>query len=282
MPLLGIPGITTANALTTVSPTYAAEIATEACSGPLARAIADAGKPIVGIVNGIDYSVFNPATDSALPSRYDAEDASHKQICKGSMLAALELDVELERPFVLSAGHLGPNEGFDLFVNALPSLLKTEATFVVAGNLSSAAARKLRAARVRHRGSVALIENPDAALVRRLHAAADLAVLPLGHSPGGNAQLVAQRYGAAPVARSTGVVLDTIVDADAALGTGTGFLFEEESPEALVGALARGLAAFGSAGWPRFRRRIMRQDVGWDRPARRYLQVYRQTLAASG
>ncbi|MCC6903855.1 MAG: glycogen synthase GlgA, partial [Polyangiaceae bacterium] len=98
--------------------------------------------------------------------------------------------------------------------------------------------------------------------------------------PSGQGQLVAQRYGALPIARAVGGLTDTIVDCDAALETGTGFLFDDETEEALLGAMGRALAAFASPSFPRLRRRVMRLDLGWDRPGRRYLQVYRQALGA--
>jgi len=274
-------GISTADAVTTVSPQYAREITTAESSGPLAAAIGESGKSIVGIVNGIDYSIYNPATDGALPSRYDAEDPSNKQVCKGSVLRGLELDVDIERPVVLCSVDADEESGgFELVVGALPALLKSHLSLIIAGPVPQPVARKLKAARTRHPETLAWVENPDAALLRRLHAAADLSLITARHVPCGTAQLVAQRYGAAPVARAAGGVIDTVVDCDASLDTGTGFLFDEDTPEALLAAVARGLGAYGSPGWARLRRRIMRLDVGWDRPARRYLQIYRQSLAA--
>jgi len=273
-------GIVTADTVTTVSPSYAAELSDEERSGSLARAIRESGKPIIGIVDGIDFATYNPATDGALHSRYDAEDATQKQICKGQILEALELDVDLERPLVACAAGTSQEEGFDLVLGALPMLLKTDARFVFAGEWPAAVSRRLKTARTRHRDSLGLIENADAAAIRRLNAAADLVIVPARHVPCGKAQLVAQRYGAAPVARAVGGHVDTVIDCDASLGTGTGFLFDEDTPDALVAAVRRGVAAFSTAAWPRLRRRVMRLDVGWDRPARRYLQVYRQTLAS--
>lgn len=266
-------GVAQADGVTSVSPAYAAELG--ARFGELA-----AGKSVVGITNGIDYSVYNPATDSALPSRYDAEDPTHKGICKSAVLRELELPIELDRPLLLIDGPLGPETGSELVLGALSSLLKTELAVVVASELPAAAAKKLRLLRTRRRDDFAWVERPSAVTSRRLYAAADMVLMAPRHVPCGKAQLVAQRYGALPIARAVGGLVDTIVDCDAALDTGTGFLFDDESEEALLGAVGRALAAYASPSLGRLRRRIMRLDVGWDRPARRYLQVYRQALGA--
>lgn len=266
-------GVAQADAITTVSPTYATELATS-------FADLTQGKSLTGIVNGIDYAVFNPATDSALPSRYDAEDASHKGICKSAVLRELELPIELDRPLMLIDGPLVPERGSELILAALPLLLKTELAVVVASELTAAVAKKLRLTQSRRRDDFALAERPNAAALRRLYAAADMALFCPRHAPCGQGQLVAQRYGTLPIARAVGGLIDTVVDCDASLDTGTGFLFDEETEEALLGAVGRALAAYASPSLPRLRRRIMRLDVGWDRPARRYLQVYRQALGA--
>ncbi len=129
---------------------------------------------------------------------------------------------------------------------------------------------------------LAIEHSGDEALVRRASAAADLVLLPSRYEATATLARAAQRYGALPVARATGAHVDAIVDADAALETGTGFLFEEATPTALVGAVTRGLAAFASPRWSALRRRVMRLDLAWDRPARRYAQVYRQAKTGPG
>jgi starch synthase len=115
-------------------------------------------------------------------------------------------------------------------------------------------------------------------LSRQLYAGADLALVLSCGGPGGNRQLFAQRYGAVPIAFATGGLVDAIVDADAGLETGTGFLFDALEPEALQGALSRAFSAYGNPGFARLRRRVMRLDLAWDRAARRYVQVYRKLV----
>jgi len=271
-------GLAHAQVVTTVSPGYSSELARG--FGAFSKALEASGKQVIGITNGVDYSVVNPATDAALASRYDAENPSGKAICKGAVLRELELSVELERPLILIEGPLTPERGGELLLASLPLLLKRDAFVVVASELSAPQAKKLRLLRSRRRDDFGLVERPTAATARRAYAAADIALFAPRHCPCGQSQLVAERYGAIPVARAVGGMCDTIVDADAALETGTGFLFDEESEAALDAAVGRALAALSSASAGRFRRRIMRLDSSWDRPARRYLQVYRSALGA--
>jgi starch synthase len=272
-------GVVYANAVTTVSPTYATDLQSEAVSGPLAGHFAEGEKNVVGVTNGIDYALYNPATDSALPNRYDAEDSSQKALCKAAVLRAVELDLDIERPLVAFIGDLDEQTGFDLVLVALPQLLRQDLALVIAGTHDAAMEKKLVQAQGRHRDRFALVSNPDAALSRRLYAAADIALIPSRRAPCGTRQLIAMRYGALPVARATGGLTDTIVDVDAELTTGTGVLFDEDSADALAGAVGRALAAYASPHFADLRRRMMRQDLGWDRPARRYLQIYRHALA---
>lgn len=272
-------GVAFADAITTVSPGYAREIQTEERAGALAQVLAD--KTIIGICDGIDYAIQNPATDAAIVSRYDAEDTSNKGRSKSALMKELGLELEVDRPLVAAVGELSRPAGFDLVLAALPTILKNDLTLVVAGHGPLTLAKRFDAAKAKYADRYAFVEGPDDTLLHRIYAAADLVLVPSRHAPCGVSQLVAQRYGAAPVAHATGGIVDTVIDCDAHLETGSGFLFDEDTVQSLSGALGRGLAACGSPAWGELRRRMMRLDVGWDRPARRYLQVFRQTLGAT-
>lgn len=273
-------GLLFADAVTTVSPTYARELTEPASAGALADAIAGSGVSIVGVTNGIDYSSFNPATDPSLVSRYDAEDSSNKGRCKSAALRKLKLELELERPLVLVPGAVTKDRGFDVLAAAGAALLKNDCSLVFAGQDGDAGlAEKLSELAAEQPERCAFLPNAEPALLRSLFAAADLVLLAPRIEPCGDAQLIAQRYGAIPIAHATGGHLDTIVDCDAALETGTGFLFDKLTQKSLLGGVQRALAAYRHPAWSRLRRRVMRLDLAWDRPARRYLQVYRQALA---
>jgi len=272
-------GVMFADAITTVSQGYVHEMQTEERAGALGQVLGE--KTIIGICDGIDYAIHNPATDPAIVSRYDAEDTSNKGRSKSALLGELGLELEVDRPLVAAVGELSKPAGFDLVLSALPAILKNDLALVVAGQGQATLSKRLAAAKSRHADRYAFVEDPDDALVHRIYAAADIVLVPSRHEPCGLSQLVAQRYGAVPVAHATGGIIDTVIDCDAHLQTGTGFLFDEDTSEALAGALGRALAACVTPAWGELRRRIMRLDLGWDRPARRYLQVFRQTIGAT-
>jgi starch synthase len=275
-------GVLRARASTTISPTYARWLAENGAAGLPPSAFAGFAEAAFGIENGLDYATYNPATDSVLEARYDAEDPWGKARTKGAMLRKLRLDLDIERPLAVFIGPLGEESGADLVVEALPGLLKNDLAVVVAGAGNSAIAQKIRAASDERPEVLALLDDYDGELVRRLHAAADIALVPARHSPGAFAAKLAQRYGALPVAHAAGGLVDAVVDCDAELETGTGFLFDAPTGAALVGATERALTAYAvEDGWARLRRRVMRLDLGWDRPARRYAQVYRRVVENS-
>jgi starch synthase len=272
-------GVVEADAVTTVSPTYAREIATANGHG-LEGVLAARGASLVGITNGVDYGVWNPATDSALPARYDAEDTHNRARCKGALQRELGLPLDPHAPIVASVGRIVPQKGTDLVADAIPRLLRaTDAQIVVCGDGDRAIVKHLEEAARKSDGRAVFARAAGEALVHRTFAAADLVLVPSRFEPCGLVQLYAQRYGALPVARATGGIVDTVVDCDAQLETGTGFLFQEDSVEALVGATERGLAARATPRWPALVRRVMRLDRGWERAARQYEQLFRSLSA---
>ena len=273
-------GILAAGAVTTVSTTYAREIQTEAQGQGLDGVLRARKVPLEGIVNGVDYAVWNPATDATIATRYDAEDPSSRVRCRGALLHQLGLPMEAaEGGIVGFVGRLVPQKGIDLLLGALPKLLRSsDASVVIAGEGDDAICAKIAAAAEASRGRVVFARAASDALVHAIFAGADLVAVPSRYEPCGLVQLYAQRYGAVPVVRATGGLSDTVVDCDAALETGTGFVFEDATSEALAGALLRGLAARTLPRWPELVRRVMRLDRGWERPARRYEQVYRSLI----
>ena len=271
-------GLLAADALTTVSTTYAREILGAERGEGLEGVLKQRADKLTGIVNGIDYAVWNPTTDPAIAARYDAEDASNKGRCKSAFLAEAGLEIDPERPLVVSIGRVAPQKGSDLLATALPKLLKADVTVAIAGSGDAELADKLRGAVAKAPGRAVYLGEVSEAVAHRMLAAADIVVVPSRYEPCGLVQLYAQRYGALPVACATGGLLDTVVDLDAELETGTGFLCDKPTATSLLGALQRAIAATASPRWGAIRRRVMRLDLGWDRPARRYAQVYRTVV----
>lgn len=273
-------GIVTADAVTTVSPTYAREIQTPEHGARLDGVLRAHGDALLGILNGIDYAVWNPATDPGLVARYDAEDFTNKARCKGALQKELGLPLDAAAPLVACVGRMVQQKGTDLLAAALPRILRaTDAQVVVAGDGEESLVQAVEAAVGKSRGRAAFARAASESLVHRIFAGADLVLLPSRYEPCGLVQMYAQRYGALPVAHATGGLVDTIVDADAKLETGTGFLFGEPTADALIGAVERAIAARALPRWPSLVRRAMRLDRSWDRPARRYEQLYRSLSA---
>jgi starch synthase len=271
--------ISLASAVTTVSSRYAQEILEHSRSGSLAAVLAALPEPVLGIPGGVDYATCNPATDTALESRFDAEDPSNKGRSKVAVLKKLELELELDRPLLVFLGDLGREAGADALFEALPEILKLDLALVIANTGAAAAAERFQAVAREYSGDLACVSRVDERFARQLYGGADLALVLTTGGPGGNRQLFAQRYGAVPIAFASGGLVDAIVDADAELETGTGFLFDVLDAEALLGALSRAFSAYGNPAFARLRRRVMRLDLAWDRAARRYAQVYRKLVA---
>jgi starch synthase len=273
-------GIVTADAVTTVSPRYAREIQSPDLGAKLDGVLRARGDRLLGILNGVDYAVWNPATDPAVAARYDAEDFTNKARCKGALQKELGLPIDAAAPLFACVGRMVEQKGTDLVTAALPRLLRgTDAQVVFAGDGEAGLIAAVEAVVARSGGRAVFARAASESLVHRIFAGADLALVASRYEPCGLVQMYAQRYGALPVAHATGGLVDTIVDADAKLETGTGFLFDSASADSLVGAAERAAAALSLPRWPAAVRRTMRLDRGWDRPARRYEQLYRSLAA---
>lgn len=280
-------GIMKADVVTTVSDTYARDIVTPGHADRLDGVLRARPTELLGILNGIDYATWNPATDSALVARYDADDPSNKARSKTALLRELELELELDRPLIVSIGRVAHQKGSDILAEAMPALLKLDASFVLAGHGDRQLEDGLERAAAGARDRARFLGRVSEARSHQLYAAADLVLVPSRYEPCGLVQMYAQRYGALPVASRTGGLVDSIVDADVDGTTGTGFLFDvsastsKESATNLVGAVQRAVAAARTPGWSKLVKRVMRLDRAWDRPARRYVQVYKNAVASA-
>jgi starch synthase len=272
-------GARTAHAVTAVSATVAADLLDPVRFGSVARALAESGVPVTGIASGLDYAVYNPATDSALRSRYDAEDVANKGSAKAELLRTRGLDLDPDRPLIVAMVD-DAESGGSVVEHAIDSLLKNDAALFVLVQNDAELAERIGRKRLDFPDRLAVASSDTDPVVRRSAAAADFVLLPAPYETTGFLARVAQRYGALPIVHATGAHLDSVVDADAELETGTGFVYDESTPEALLGAVGRALSAYSSPRWSLLRRRVMRLDLSWDRPARRYVQVYRQAIAA--
>lgn len=269
-------GVLAADVVTCVSPKLALHYQDPEFS-PLAKALKAADKEIYGVTPGVDYAVYNPATDSALPTRYHAEMADRKGLCRAALLRELELELEPAWPVFVWVGPVTSTSGAEALGEIVKDIVKLPLRLIVAGKVgtdkaSKALAKQFATSKFSKLGNYRFIDNPDPTLQRRVLAAADIALCER-NSLTGHGCRVAQRYGAVPVALDAAGASDALVDCDAQLVTGTGFLYGEPTSEALLGAVQRALSAASAPGFGRLRRRIMRQDLGWERAARRYVQL---------
>ena len=272
-------GLVNADVVTTVSPTYARELASETGGAGLDGVVRARKSPVVGIVNGIDYAVWNPATDATLATRSDAQDIAPRVRCKGALQRELGLAIEPSAPLIVSIGRMVHQKGTDLVAAAIPAFLRaTDAQIAIAGDGDPEMVSKIEAAVAKSDGRAVFSRNAPEAIVHRMLSAADVVLVPSRFEPCGLVQQYAQRYGALPVARATGGLVDTVVDCDSKLETGTGFLFEEETAHALVAATERALAARALPQWSSLVRRVMRLDRSWDGPARRYEALMKNAI----
>lgn len=265
----------------TVSPGFAREALTPEYGMGLDAALRAKGERFFGILNGIDPTVWDPAADAALAAPYSRSAPAGKAACRHDLLERLGFDADDQGVVLGMIGRLDPQKGFDLLADAAPGLLADGARIVVQGNGHPSLADPFRALAAANPGRVALVERFDRSMARRIYAGCDLFLMPSRFEPCGQGQMIALRYGTPPVVRRTGGLADSVVDADERPGRGTGFLFDEASPEALAAAVARATRLRARAGaWAALVDRAMASDFRWETgPAPAYLAAYRSAVA---
>ncbi|CAD5374288.1 glycogen synthase [Rubrivivax sp. A210] len=272
-------GLVFADRITTVSPTYAREIATPEFGCGMQGLIQQRAAVVSGILNGVDPAVWSPGHDALLAAPYSAADGAGKALCKRALQAELGLEADAQAPLFGLVSRLTPQKGVDLVLAALPAALAQGAQFVLQGSGDAALEAACAAAAREHPGRVATRIGYDETLAHWLIAGADAVLVPSRFEPCGLTQLYGLRYGTLPLVRRVGGLADTVVDASpqaVAEGRATGFVFDAATPEALAGALQRAITAWREPVlWQALMRRAMAQDFSWAEAARRYLDLYR-------
>lgn len=262
-----------------VSPTYANEICTPEFGWGLDGLLRDRGSQLSGILNGVDYSVWNPNTDATLPKHYTAENLRGKKVCKLKLQAELGFAPRSKAPVFAVVSRLTSQKGMDLVLGALPSLLAEGGQLVVIGSGEADIEAGFRAAAAAHPGSVSVHLGYDDGLAHRIIAGADILLVPSRFEPCGLTQLYALRYGTLPLVRRVGGLADTVIDAtpdNLATGTANGFVFDEANSQALAIRIVEACCLFRSAAlWRQVQRRGMAQDFSWADSAARYEALYR-------
>ncbi|MDY4042084.1 MAG: glycogen synthase GlgA [Collinsella sp.] len=265
-----------ADAITTVSPTYAEEIKTAAFGEGLDGVLRRRGGALQGIVNGIDCAHFDPASDPAIPARFTADDLSGKAACKAALQEELGLEVRDDRPLMTMVTRLTRQKGLDLVTYALDRILSGGVQVAVLGTGDAAYENALRYFEGKYPGQMAARIQFDPALSQRMYAGSDLFLMPSLFEPCGLSQMIAMRYGTLPVVRETGGLKDTVVPYNYETGEGTGFSFANFNGEELGDAVFRAARLFWDdrAAFTRVIRQAMAQDFSWTVSAERYLDLY--------
>lgn len=265
-----------ADAITTVSPTYANEIQTPEFGEGLDGVLRERSYALQGILNGIDVAGFDPATDKRIAANYTVEDRSGKAACKAKLQEELGLEVRDDRPLMVMVTRLTRQKGMDLVMYALDRILAGGVQVAVLGTGDRDYEDGLRYFQDKYPGTMAARIEFDPALSQRMYAAADMFLMPSKFEPCGLSQIIAMRYGTLPIVRETGGLKDTVIPYNEFTGEGTGFSFSNFNGDEMGDAVFRAARLFwdNREAWNQLVTQAMSQDFSWTRSADKYLDLY--------
>ena len=265
-----------ADAITTVSPTYANEIQTPEFGEGLDGVLRERSYALQGILNGIDVAGFDPATDKRIAANYTVEDRSGKAVCKAKLQEELGLEVRDDRPLMVMVTRLTRQKGMDLVMYALDRILAGGVQVAVLGTGDRDYEDGLRCFQDKYPGTMAARIEFDPALSQRMYAAADMFLMPSKFEPCGLSQIIAMRYGTLPIVRETGGLKDTVIPYNEFTGEGTGFSFSNFNGDEMGDAVFRAARLFwdNRDAWNQLVTQAMSQDFSWTRSADKYLDLY--------
>lgn len=265
-----------ADAITTVSPTYASEIQTPEFGEGLDGVLRERSYALQGILNGIDVAGFDPATDKRIAANYTVEDRSGKAVCKAKLQEELGLEVRDDRPLMVMVTRLTRQKGMDLVMYALDRILAGGVQVAVLGTGDRDYEDGLRYFQDKYPGTMAARIEFDPALSQRMYAAADMFLMPSKFEPCGLSQIIAMRYGTLPIVRETGGLKDTVIPYNEFTGEGTGFSFTNFNGDEMGDAVFRAARLFwdNREAWDQLVTQAMSQDFSWTRSADKYLDLY--------
>ena len=265
-----------ADAITTVSPTYAGEIQTPEFGEGLDGVLRERSYALQGILNGIDVAAFDPATDKRIAANYTVDDRSGKAVCKAKLQEELGLEVRDDRPLMVMVTRLTRQKGMDLVMYALDRILAGGVQVAVLGTGDRDYEDGLRYFQDKYPGTMAARIEFDPALSQRMYAAADMFLMPSKFEPCGLSQIIAMRYGTLPIVRETGGLKDTVQPYNEFTGEGTGFSFTNFNGDEMGDAVFRAARLFwdNRDAWNQLVTQAMSQDFSWTRSADKYLDLY--------
>src|SRR6266436_2778794 len=277
-------GLVFSDYLTTVSRRYAQEIQTREYGYGLDGVVRARADRLVGILNGVDYTAWNPATDKLIAANYSAKDLSGKQVCKQDLLEVFGLPHDLlERPVIGIVSRFADQKGFDLIAEKAHELMREDLVLVVLGTGERKYEDLFKALAVAYPGRVGVKIAYDNALAHKVEAGVDMFLMPSRYEPSGLNQMYSLKYGTVPIVRATGGLDDSIEPFDVEHGTGTGFKFKEYTGEALLFAVRQAQHHYMDERiWKRIQLNGMAKDFSWKTPAAEYAKLYQAARALRG
>jgi len=272
-------GIVFADAINTVSPNYAEEIKTAEQGFGLEGVFQERATSLCGILNGVDYNLWNPETDQLIARTYGTKNLSGKKICKADLQRSFGLPENPEIPVIGMVSRLTAQKGVDLLEKALDELLSRDVQFILLGTGDRRYQEFFLQAAAQHSGKLAIRIAFDESLAHKVIGGSDLFLMPSRYEPGGLTQLYSLKYGTIPVVRATGGLKDTVEEFDPETGKGNGFVFGSYEVRDLLAAVDRALRLFSrKRQWQTLVKNAMTADFSWGRSARAYLDLYQGLL----
>ncbi len=272
-------GIVYADAVSTVSPTYAKEIMTKEYGCGLEGVLQEKKAAVYGILNGIDYNIWDPAVDRDLTKNYSIENLDDKYVDKESLQKDLGLKVDCDIPMIGIISRLADQKGMDILAKVINDILSMKVQFVLLGTGDHKYHVLLEKMAKAHQNNTSINLDFDKVPAGRIYAAADIILIPSRYEPCGLIQMISFKYGAVPVARRTGGLKDSISEYNTVTSEGTGFIFEEYKPEALLAAIKKSLSVHQHrTAWRELVKRVMGLDFSWKVSANEYLGLYDKVL----
>jgi len=273
-------GIVYSDAITTVSPTYARQIQGNGFGMGMEGVLHHRKAYLHGILNGMDYKIWNPATDSHLTSKYSPRKLAGKNLCKESLIKEMNLNQSLiQKPLLGMISRLDSQKGVDLLVKILDDILSLDVGLVLLGAGNTSMQRALSKIAEKNPGRVGITIGFDEPLAHRIMAGTDMFLIPSRYEPCGLTQMYALKYGTIPIVRATGGLQDTITPFNPQTGRGNGFTFTDYKPKAFFASILKAVDLYhNTASWKKLQNNAMREDYSWDRSARSYLDLYHSIL----
>lgn len=263
--------------ITTVSPTYSKEIQTSEYGFGLEGILKERSDRLMGIINGIDYSVWNPVKDREIPQNYDIKTIDKKVINKQHLQTECGMEIGRDIPLIGAIGRLTDQKGWDLIAEVIEEICQLDLQLIILGTGEKKYHQLMEKIANKYPRNTSINLKFDPILAKKIYAGCDLFLMPSKFEPCGLGQLISYRYGTLPIARQTGGLADTIIDLPQDPKNGTGFLFEEYTGKALVEAITKAVDFYRNRkAWRSVMKRVMKLDYSWKNSAKQYLQLYKK------